>query len=614
MDSGAVPAEPTSGTTHGDSSIPLLQNCGSSVKSDQPWTPLLNNPSVNDVPIPERPLGTRKKMRIGILGAGVSGLCLMKVAEERLSNVDVVCYEKNADIGGTWLENRYPGCACDIPSVAYQFPWRPWPWKNYYSSSKDIWAYLKAVEQENDFIKKYIKLRHHVKGLSWKDEDAKWVVEVENLQNGELLVDQVDVIVNGTGILNRWKWPEIAGIHDFKGKLIHSANWDPEVDLKDKKVALIGAGSSAVQILPSIYDQVSRVYHWVRSKIWVTAGFAQEFAGENGGNFAYSDTQTQLFNRKDAYLTYCKMIEGDLNRRFKFVINGSEAQREARRFAEKEMRINLANRPDLIDQVIPTDFFVGCRRPTPGLKYLQALASAKTTVYNQQLNRITANGCIDPSGKEQEVDVIICATGFDTSYRPRFRLMVNGQNVPDSWIEEVPSYLSLAVAGVPNYFTSGGAYFPSAHGSFFPLIQGSCEYIAEVIDKMQLENITSLRPKPEVTRQFSKFADSFLKRTAWTGPCSSWFKGGKVDAKPTIWPGSRLHFLRLIEKPRYEDFAITYEKENMFSFLGNGFHVCESDGSDITWYLGATETHIDEQEVREVMDGLKGKRMAGFEP
>jgi hypothetical protein len=165
--------------------------------------------------------------------------------------------------------------------------------------------------------------------------------------------DHADVVLDGCGVLNKWKWPDISGLHDFQGDLLHSAQWNQTVSLKGKRVALIGAGSSAVQILPNIYQDAAQIYHWVRNKIWITAGFAQAFAGPNGANFKYNDDQLELFRTQpDAYLTYCKMIEAELNQRFSFIINGSKAQKDARAFSENEMRTLLSERPGLIDKIM----------------------------------------------------------------------------------------------------------------------------------------------------------------------------------------------------------------------------------------------------------------------
>lgn len=230
------------------------------------------------------------------------------------------------------------------------------------SESPEIWRYLKDIEQEFNFIEKYVKLRHKVVSASWSDIRSKWAITVLNLDTGDQFEDEADFIINGGGVLNKWKWPDITGLHTFKGKLVHSASYPEGYDLKGKRVALVGAGSSAVQILPKIYDQISELYTWVRTPIWIAAAFAQEFAGENGGNFLYTEQQHGLFADDDRYLRYCKMIEDELNQRYNFIINGSTAQKEARKYSTKVMTEALKERPDLLEKIMPADFDVGCRR------------------------------------------------------------------------------------------------------------------------------------------------------------------------------------------------------------------------------------------------------------
>lgn len=241
------------------------------------------------------------------------------------------------------------------------------------------------VTQENNFVEKYIKLRHKIMRVTWTDEASKWTVTVQNLETEQEFEDQVDIIIDGGGILNRWKWPDIEGLNDFAGNLLHSANWDQGCDLTNKRVALIGAGSSGVQILPNIYDRVSKVYTWVRNRIWITAGFAQAFAGEDGANFIYTDEQRKLFSDPDSYLAYRKAIEDELNRRFEFIINGSRAQKDAREFSENEMKTLLRTRPDLLDKIMPTKFDVGCRR-----RECKAFRSSQPLADPIQLHQVTA--------------------------------------------------------------------------------------------------------------------------------------------------------------------------------------------------------------------------------
>lgn len=235
--------------------------------------------------IKEQLMGTRKKVKVILMGAGASTLHCLKKAEEEMQDVEMVCYEKNHDIGGTWLENRYPGCACDIPSVNYQFSWKIKLWSHYYSYAPEIWEYLKSIERENDFIQKYIKLRHQIEHVEWDDDAGIWRLKVRNLVTDECFDDSAEFFINAGGVLNNWKWPDIPGLKTFKGKLMHSAHYEEGYDLANKRVAVIGAGSSGVQIVAAIQRKVDHLYHWVRSPIWITAGFAQTWAGRNGANF-----------------------------------------------------------------------------------------------------------------------------------------------------------------------------------------------------------------------------------------------------------------------------------------------------------------------------------------
>ena len=253
------------------------------------------------------------------------------------------------------------------------------------------------------------------------------------------------------------------------------------------------------------------------------------------------------------------------------------------------MRRKLKYDARLCDKIIPKNFNPGCRRPTPAPGYLEALVAENAVIFTDPVASIDKTGFVDHEGKHHDVDVIICATGFDTSWLPRFPFLNNsGKSLHDLWgtKDGVTSYLSVGIPTYPNHFTFCGPYGPLGHGSFMPLIEQWTRYMFDVIRKAQVENIKSFTPRMDLSRQFRQHADLFLQRTAWTSPCRSWFKQGKTDGQAAIYPGSRLSFLELLKAPRYEDYEIEYWDENRFAFLGNGFEVREFDGRDITDYLG----------------------------
>lgn len=272
-------------------------------------------------------------------------------------------------------------------------------------------------------------------------------------------------------------------------------------------------------------------------------------------------------------------------------MKGSQEAKEAREFSYEQMVRKLKGDQRLCDKIIPKDFNPGCRRPTPAPGYLEALVADNACIFTDELQTLTEKGFIDHEGKEHEVDVIICATGFDTTWVPRFPF-INGKGVDlrDMWTpNNVSSYLSIGVPTFPNHFSFCGPYGPLGHGSFMPLIEQWTKYMFDAISKAQVENIKSYTPRLNLSNQFRQHADLFLKRTAWTSPCSSWFKQGKTDGQAVVYPGSRLSFMHIMERPRYEDYDIEYWDDNRYAFLGNGFDTREYDGRDITNYLGLLE-------------------------
>lgn len=250
------------------------------------------------------------------------------------------------------------------------------------------------------------------------------------------------------------------------------------------------------------------------------------------------------------------------------------------------MRSKLGANQHLKDKIIPTSFNVGCRRPTPGNGYLEALTGEKTTCYTENIGGITPTGFTTADGTKVEVDVIICATGFDTSFRPRFPVIgLDKADVATRWAQCPEAYLAIGVSKVPNYFMYSGPFSPVAQGSLLSLCGLYTSYFIKVIQKMRKEHIRRVSPKESAARDFCEHAFTYLRRTAWADPCSSWFKQGRKDGNVIMWPGSRLAFFNAMKEPHYEDYEIEYWSGNRWGFLGNGFATEEFDGSDSSYYL-----------------------------
>ncbi|KJA16156.1 hypothetical protein HYPSUDRAFT_322622 [Hypholoma sublateritium FD-334 SS-4] len=526
------------------------------------------------------PIHEPKHLKIICAGAGASGLLLAYKLQRSFDNFELVIYEKNEDISGTWLENTYPGCACDVPAHIYTYSFEPNPnWSSVYSGSREIRDYFLSFANKYG-LDKYIKLQHQVSGAVWNDKTGQWDVDITNLENGSVIHDSCAIFISAVGVLNAWKWPTIPGLHDFKGPVLHTARWDPSVNLEGKHVGLIGNGSSGIQVLPAISPVVNKVTTFIRSSTWVspTRGFEARM---------YPDEERQKYaTDPEAHLAYRKTLETSINALFSIFIADSPAQKQISDAMKKAMQDKLQISDDLQKLVIPT-WPVGCRRLTPGIGYLETLASDKVEVVFGEIAKITPAGCVSTTGQEHPIDVLICATGFDTSFKPRFPLIgLGGKNLLDAWASEAQSYLGIAVHDFPNYFMFVGPNSPSGNGPLIAPMEAQADYMLKMINRWQTENIHSFNPKNEAVQDFIAFKDEFMKATVWQHECKSWYKNNSTSGKVTaLWPGSSLHYLEAIADPRYEDWDFKY-RGNRFAFLGNGRSQVESDSTaDWAYYL-----------------------------
>ncbi|KAF2992994.1 hypothetical protein E8E13_000981 [Curvularia kusanoi] len=326
------------------------------------------------------PTFTPRPIKIIAIGAGFSGLSLARaVRSGKLPNATITIYEKNAGLGGTWYENRYPGCACDIPAPNYQFSWAPSPfWKSYYASGPEIQSYIESVADQHD-LRRYIKTGHKATKAEWVEERQTWRITINTTDGRDLIIssqgvtegetstnftDECDVFVNCSGFFNNWKWPQVADRDKFQGNLYHTAAWPEggDKDLEGKIVALIGNGSSGVQVLPAIIDRVKKVYVHIRSPTWITTNFAAKFAGPGGANYDYTEEQKATWaSDPSLYLEYRRQIEEELNSRFRLYIDHTPEQKAAREFGLEEMALKLktGGQGELFEKMVP-DFAVGC--------------------------------------------------------------------------------------------------------------------------------------------------------------------------------------------------------------------------------------------------------------
>lgn len=293
----------------------------------------------------------------------------------------------------------------------------------------------------------------------WSDVSSTWTVTAEN---GDLI--ESEILVNAGGILNNYQMPTIKGLHDFTGNLLHTAAWDSSVDFHGKKVAIIGSGASAVQVLPQIQPKSSNVTVFIRTPSWISPPFVKANVGAESSNYTYTEAEKVLLRQNEHhYIDMRKEVENEFNGMFDAFFKSTPEQRDMRNRFEARMK-SLIKKESLQKSLIPS-FEAGCRRINPGEEFLISIQEPNVHPVFGPIDKVTPSGVVS-GGVEYAADIIVAATGFNTSFRPRFPILgKNGINLQDVWANDPASYMGTGVSGFPNYLIYLGPNTPISNGS-----------------------------------------------------------------------------------------------------------------------------------------------------
>ncbi|TBU26572.1 FAD/NAD(P)-binding domain-containing protein [Dichomitus squalens] len=550
-------------------------------------------PNVDPYPLGDFSIDEHRPIKVVVIGAGFSGIIAGIRFPQKIPNLDLTIYEKSAGVGGTWFSNRYPGLACDIPSHCYQLTFEvKRDWSSYYAPGAEIRKYIEDVAEKYKVLK-YVKLSHEVTHATYNETTGKWHILVRraNPETGALeqIEDVADVVVTAFGALSRWQMPDIPGIDKYKGVLHHSAGFDPadktwqEVveSWKDKKVGVIGVGSSALQLVPALQPRVARLVNYVRGKTWLSVPFGSNtFAAllgrepKTAEEFKFTPEEIERLRTDDKFYDHFRWtVEHDINSLHSSTLRGTEMQLTAQKVFRQNMEEKLAKKPWIAERLIP-DFPVACRRLTPGPGYLEALCEDNVEFNSTPIKRFTETGIETIDGKHEDFDVVFCATGYDTTFQLPLKIVGrNGVELNERWKPHPVSYLSVAVDGFPNFFMSFGPNSGVGSGSLLALMEFEIMYAVQATAKLQRERLKSIEVKPEALRDFDQYIDSYFPKSVYSENCRSWYKMNKSDGRIVgLWPGSTLHALKALRHPRWEDY--NYEQAdpipNRMYWLGDG--------------------------------------------
>ena len=393
-----------------------------------------------------------------------------------------------------------------------------------------------------------------------------------------------------------------------------------------KDVAVIGCGSSAIQIVPSIQPHVKRMDQYIRGKTWIAATFGNELVRERNdgqdGNFEYTVEEREQW-RKDptSYLKYRKLLEAGMQGTYAVTHRGTKEHDGARIAFDQDMRARLAAKPEIISHMLP-DFPPLCRRLTPGPGYLEALTAPNVVVIPTTISHLTATGVVTSDGTHRAVDAIICATGFDTSYRSGIPIIGrHGQTLQARYHTRPETYLSMCTDGFPNFFQSLGPNAGVGNGNLIIIIESIARYVGQTLRKLVRENLSTVEPRSQCVKDFTRYCDAFFRRTVFSAECGSWYKssppGASVEERrkgrvTALWPGSSMAALTALRRPRWEDFEWGSADGNGMGWLGNGWTVAErrGDAQGLSFYLdGGRMLHLGLEEEGEGEGEAREKRV-----
>ncbi|KAE8354737.1 hypothetical protein BDV28DRAFT_155992 [Aspergillus coremiiformis] len=550
----------------------------------------INYPHSN-LTLEDRHVDELRPLKVGVIGAGLSGVLAGILLPAKVPEIQLTIFEKNEDVGGTWLENQYPGVRCDIPSHVYQATFSPnTQWTEEFAEGKEIWNYWQYQARKYD-VYRYIKFNSNIQTAQWDDKSSKWVLQVEDTKSATTSHEEFDFILSAIGRFNAWRLPKYEGIEEYQGHLRHTSNWDSSFDVTGKSVAVIGNGASGIQLVPNIQPLVKRLDHYARSKTWI----AGTWVGNERvfGPQPFSSDTLQSFQDPQAYLKYRKEAEGTYWRGIKAMRRESAEVNAMRDDYIGIMKKRLKKKPELLSRLIP-DFSPHCRRLTPGPGYLEAITEDNVDYIQTPIRRLTKTGIETIDGHHREVDAIFCATGFNIDFAPPFPIQARGVDLnkawkPDGEVGYPKTYLGLAAPGFPNLLFVGGPHATGASGTVPHSVENQLTYYAKILRKVSSQGIKSIAPSSKAVDEFIEYADAYFPTTPLTDNCSSWANGGRPGARiHGAWPGSASHQTFIRREPRWEDWEYEYlsPSGNRYAYFGNGRTTRELDpDTDMTRYL-----------------------------
>jgi len=474
-----------------------------------------------------------------IIGTGFAGLGAA-ITLRRAGYRDLVVLERADDIGGTWRDNAYPGCRCDVQSNLYSFSFAPKPdWTQTYSAQPELRSYLRDVATRYDVLPA-IRLGHDVTAVRWDDPARRWRISTSH---GEF---SSRYVIAGTGFLAEPSLPDIPGIGKFEGTIMHSARWDPGWSAAGRRVAVIGTGASAIQIVPEIQPEAEQLTVFQRTPAYVLPHSNRPVARWERQLYRYLPV-TQTAARLAAYWQRELLAVG-------FVLR-PQILRRAEGLWRRHMERSITD-PELRRQLTP-DYRLGCKRILLSNEFYPAIAASNAGVVTEPIVEFTADAIVTADGARHLVDTVVLATGFHVSDNPMLA-KVTGRGGRTMASVFGQTYLGTVLPGFPGYFQLIGANTGLGHSSMVYMIESQLAFVIDAIRKIEAAGGAVPDVRPDVAAAYNARLQRKLPATIWGSGCSSWYLD-PAGRNLTLWPGFTFDFRRRTRRFRRRDFIAVHQ-------------------------------------------------------
>jgi cation diffusion facilitator CzcD-associated flavoprotein CzcO len=468
-------------------------------------------------------------VRIAVIGSGFSGIGAA-INLKRRGIEDFVVLERADSLGGTWRDNTYPGCACDVPSHLYSFSFAPNPdWSHVFSRQPEIRAYLKDVAQRFGVLPHLHTGTDLVAG-AWDDDAMLWRLETNR---GRFTAD---VVISGCGGLVEPAMPDVPGVETFQGEAFHSARWNHDVDLTGKRVAVVGTGASAIQFVPEVRKQAAHVTVFQRTPPWIVPRLDRQ----------YGEKQKRLLRRFPALQRTARTGQYWFREWNLMAFTGAGRMRAmGEREALKHLEAQVPD-PQLRAKLTP-DYAMGCKRVLLSNDYYPALVQDNVDVVTTAVREIRPHAVVDGDGVEHEVDVVIYGTGFRVMDIPVAHRLTGreGRTMSEEWAEDgAQAHRGTTVAGFPNLFLLLGPNTALGHSSVVFMIEAQIAYVMDALRVLDEHGAQALEVRRRAQDAYNVALQAQLDETVWnTGGCRSWYRD-ENGRNFTLWPTHTFTFAR----------------------------------------------------------------------